>query len=202
VPAPAQRPWALRLVPLLGGLAMAAAAVLLLLVWPAAPPPESGQGYEQGGLRIKGGLSVGAFVKRGGTVQAARSGQVFHPGDELRFTYSARGGGYFALVGLDAADVVTLYHPTGTGADRAVAVKPGAGRPLPGSTILDATLGPETVVGVLCPRPFPAQMLRRRASRLVAGLRHDGHVRVALLPADDCQVARFELDKRPAPVKR
>lgn len=199
--AAAARPWLPRLLlPLVGGLVGAAAAVVLVLAWPTAPEGVGGDpGGAGGGLRIKGGFSLGAFVKRGAAVSPARSGEVFHPGDELRFSYTTQRGGHLALVGVDAAGVVTLYHPAGPQADCSAPAAPGVKTALPGSTVLDATLGAETVVGLLCPRPFSTRTLQGQARQLAAALKRDGRAPAALLPDPACRAARFELDKRPAP---
>jgi hypothetical protein len=168
--------------------AAAAAAVLVVILLPrqAAPPGEGD------GLRIKGSFAIGAFLRRDGAVSRARSGQVFHPGDQLRFSYASRRDGYLCLVGLDAKKVVTVYHPW----DAASAPRVVQGnRALPDSTVLDETLGRETVVGVLCPKPFAVAGLKKAAPRLIADLR-EGKPVSDHLPDPKCRVARFELEKR------
>jgi hypothetical protein len=174
--------------------AAAAAALALALLLPAGPPPTEKAAH---GTRLKGGFALGAFLKRGEEVERARSGQVFHPGDALRFTCTARRAGHLALVAVDAKRVVTLYHPSSAGP--AASVPAGVGQPLPGSTILDETLGPETVVGVLCAESFDTKTLVRRGRELVDAVRAGRDPARWLPGAGGCQVARFDLDKRTRP---
>lgn len=183
--------------PLLGGLAMAgaAAALLLLLLPPKPPPPPDELGQHSDRLRIKGGFSLTAFVKRGPSVTKARSGETFFGGDVVRFAYTSQISGYLALVGVDAGQVVTLYHPAR--GETAVAIAAGVGQALPGASELDETLGQETVIGVLCPRPFTTITVTRRAREIVSALRRDQQVGPGLLPQPRCRVARFELNKKP-----
>lgn len=191
------RPHRSRVAAWLAGLAAAAAAAALALAMllPSGGPPTDGVGH---GTRIKGGFALGAFLKRGTTVERARSGQVFHPGDALRFSYTAQGkGGHLALVGVDAKQVVTLYHPAKAGP--AASVPAGVGQPLAGSTILDETLGPETVVGVLCAESFDTKVLVQRGPALVSAVRAGRDPAQWLPRAGGCQLARFDLDKRARP---
>ncbi len=177
---------------LLGGLATAAVASLLavLLLRGDLLRPSGEEG-----VRLKGSFALSAFVKRGERVEPARSGEVFHPGDALRFDYSASEDGYLAIASLDAKQVVSLYHPAE--AERAAPAPAGAKRLLPGSTILDETLGEETVLGVHCPRPFELASLRARLPSLLAALRA-GRPAGPLLPEPACRTARFELRKERA----
>jgi len=183
------RPWWRRRITVWGpGLALAATAALLLVV---LLPRETH--VVRHGLRLKGGFALGAYLKRGEAVSPVRSGETLRPGDRLRFTYSADRGGHLCLVGLDARDVVTLYYPTAAGP--APRVEPASGRALPEATVLDETLGRETVVGLLCPRPFSADGVRERARRLIAAVRRGAALAPPLLPQRGCRVARFELRK-------
>jgi len=147
-------------------------------------------------VRSKGSFALSAFVKRGETVERARSGEVFHPGDALRFSYSADRDGYLAIVSVDARQVVSVYHPAA--GDQAPAAPAGAANVLPGSTILDDTLGAETVIGVCCPGPFAVAAVRQGAKSILSALRSGGDV-ASLLPQRGCRVARFELRKERAP---
>src|SRR5262249_13421121 len=81
------------------GLAMATACAALLLV--RAPRPET---------RTKGAPSIGFFIKRGERVMRGASGDVVHPGDVLRFTYTSERRAYFALLNTDPS-ASEIYHP-------------------------------------------------------------------------------------------
>ena len=104
------------------------------------------------------------------------------PGDALRFTYGAKDARYVAVLSVDGAKRASTYYPA-SGAVRLEA--PGATVPLPLSTILDDTLGEETIYGVGCAQPFVVEALRDALQRapgrppVVAG----------------CDVARIELHK-------
>jgi hypothetical protein len=179
---------------LLGGLAAAAVASLLaVLVLRGDLLRPGGEGRDV--LRLKGSFALSAFVKRGENVEAARSGERFHPGDALRFEYSATTAGHLAIVSLDAKQVVSLYYPVASA--RTAPAPAGSKLLLPGSTILDETLGEETVIGVHCPRPFELATLRARLPALLAALRA-GRPHGALLPEPGCRTARFELRKERA----
>jgi hypothetical protein len=84
------------------------------------------------------------------------------PGDALRFTYGATEGRYIAVLSLDGARRASTYYP----ASGAVRLEPsGAKVPLPLSTILDDTLGEETIYGVACAQPFDVEALRDALQR-------------------------------------
>ena len=174
------------------GLAVAAAVAVLIVMMLPREALRSGAGRE--GVRVKGSLSIGAYLKRSETVSEARSGQAFFPGDRLRFNYSARRDGYLCLIGVDARRAVTVYFPSR--GDRAFRAKKGSKRALPESTILDDTLGLETVAGILCPERFAPSTLRASARKLIEALRKGKRAAaIRLLPAPDCQTALFELQK-------
>jgi hypothetical protein len=173
------------------GFAAAAAAGLVAVVVLRGGLLHPGS-EEIGSVRLKGSLALSAFVKRGETVERARSGEVFHPGDALRFAYSTEHDGYLAIASVDAKQVVSVYYPVEH--DRAAAIPAGVGKLLPGSTILDETLGLETVIGVHCLRPFAVADLRQRAQPILTVLR-EGKDAASLLPQRDCRAARFELRK-------
>jgi hypothetical protein len=170
------------------GLAAAVAAGLVAVVVLRHGLVQPGEGD---GVRLKGSFALSAFVKRGEAVEPARSGEVFHPGDAVRFAYTSDRNGYLAIAGVDAKQVVSIYYPVEP--REAVAAPAGQGV-LPGSTILDETLGPETVIGLHCPRAFPITALSQRARPIADALRA-GKDPGPLLPHGACRVARFELRK-------
>jgi hypothetical protein len=157
--------------------ALSAAAVLLLLLRPGRSH------VTEDTTRVKGSFRLGFYVKRGDTVRPARSGDVVHPGEAVRFTYTTRTSGYLAVVSLDGSGKVSVYYP-----DEAAAapLPPADDEPLPGSIVLDGALGVETVYAVFCSAP-PAM------TDLVTQLRRDQE----LLTVPACSVDKAILDKRP-----
>jgi hypothetical protein len=73
-------------------------------------------------------------------------------GDALRFTVSAHEPVYVAVLGLDATESLSVYHPAG---DRLTQVEAGQQQPLPGAIELDATPGDERLYGVFCTTAVP-----------------------------------------------
>ncbi|XYH98600.1 DUF4384 domain-containing protein [Sorangium sp. So ce1128] len=164
------RPWAFPAV----ALGAAAALVLLLgpLGEPGAPPDET---------QIKGSIRLGFYVKRGDAVDRGRSGDVLHPGDAVRFTYTSRAPGHLAVVSRDGGGNVSVYHPD---AAFAAPVAPGEDEPLPDSIVLDDVLGTEAIYAVLCREPRPV-------AGIVEQLRRDGDLRVVR----GCAVDKLVVEK-------
>ena len=150
-----------------GGLAAAAS---LLLV---ARPTE----------RTKGApFSLGMYVQHGADVRRAAPGEAVAPGDALRFAVTAPQGGFLAVLSLDAGGAASVYFPQGP---RAARIDPGAAElALPLSTRLDATLGDERILGLLCDAPVELEPLRVLLQRGALDL-----------PAG-CQVTRWSFVKR------
>lgn len=164
------RPWALP------AAALGAAAALALLVGrlgtPGTPPEET---------RIKGSVRLGFYLKRGDAVSSGRSGDVLHPGDAVRFTYTSRAPGHLVVVSRDGGGNVSVYHPD---AALAAPVAPGEEEPLPDSIILDDVLGSEAIYAVLCSEPRPV-------AGIVEQLRRDGDLRAV----PGCAVDRIVVEK-------
>jgi hypothetical protein len=90
-------------------------------------------------------------VLHDGVVRAGSDGERVTAGDRLEFSYSSPDDAYLAVVSIDAARKVSVYY----GRDGRAAPVPAASRALlEHSTELDATLGPETVYGLLCAEPI------------------------------------------------
>jgi hypothetical protein len=137
-PPPLRRP--LRRSAQVGGAATALAAALALVI---AAPWRS----DPGGIRTKGGPSLGLFVSHGGAVRRGALGEVVAPGDQLQPVITAERAGWIAITAVDGAGLRTVYaapQPVAAGRDR----------PLPFSIILDRTPGPTTLTAVFCPGPF------------------------------------------------
>lgn len=174
--APRRRP---RLVWLAGALALPAlAAVIVVVNRPPAP-----------GVRLKGGLGLEVFVKRaGGRVELLLPEAPVTEGDALRFRVSTDAGGVVALVGVDAAGVVSSYDPT----PQALPVlSPGERRLLDGSIVLDGSVGNERLVALLCRD-------REQAAAAIDGVRHaPAHGEIAAAPGCRQTVFPFRKVARP-----
>ena len=130
-----------------GALAAAAAGILLFAH------------AHDDGTRTKGARSaIGFYVNHAGSVRLGLAGERVEPADALRFVVTAREPRYVAVLSVDGARHVSVYYPGGTVASLAVS---GAAVPLPASTVLDETLGDETIYGVFCPQPFDLEPLRK-----------------------------------------
>lgn len=136
------------------------------------------------GIRSKGGARVGFFVKRGDAVREGAPGEIVRPGDSLRFTYSSARAAYLAIVSVDGAERVTVYFPRAAVAEQ---VEPGQDRELPGSTILDDTLGEESIYALFCERPEELGPLRAAFA---------ASPRTPPIP-EGCAVDRVTIEKRP-----
>jgi hypothetical protein len=145
-PARARRPWATA--------ALAACAVMIAVI---AIRHRTESGGDTGGLRIKGDLAMDVFVRRAGLaapVETLLAGDLVHPGDQIRIRVRAAARGPFGVFAVDAppppapASAVAASLPAGA---RLAAVDPGAPLLLDGAIQLDASLGREQLLGVLCP---------------------------------------------------
>jgi len=145
-------------------LSAAAAAVLIVLL---VARPWSGPDSDPDGVRIKSDeLELGFLVMEQGRPVVAQPGRVVHPGDRIQFRLSAPRGGFVHVVGVDQAGKVSVYYPR---PDEASEPYPGgSGRPVPGSVILDATLGRERVFALICERPLGRARLAQRVRAAVA----------------------------------
>jgi hypothetical protein len=137
-----------------GGGLLATAAAAALVLHPHRDDP---------GTRPKGhGSRFGFYVAHAGSVRLGAAGGRVEPGDALRFTYEGREARYVAVLSVDGAKRVTTYYPdSGVAARR----EPGAPAALPLSTVLDDTLGEETIYGIACPAPFDVEALRVELER-------------------------------------
>jgi len=154
------------------GLAVAAAALMVF-----QPSP---------GERIKGAgaqqFSLGMYVQHGAEVRRASPGESVQAGDALRFSITSASArdAYAAVLSLDPNGRASIYFPLG---DQAVLVPAGADVPLPLSTRLDASLGEEHLVGLLCTAPIALGPIRESLER------------GALQTPSGCQVAQWSFVK-------
>jgi hypothetical protein len=130
--------------------------------------------------RLKGGPSLGYFVKRGAQVWAGDSSTVLEPGDLLRFTYTSERDSYLAVLDRDARST-QLYFPEGA---RAALARAGVAVALDFSVELDATPGEERVYALFCDTSIELEPVR-------ASLAETGR----LEPPDGCKVDRLSLRK-------
>ena len=141
------------------GLAALAAGVVVFL---QARSPETG-------LRTKGDVQLEVVVRRpDGHSEAVMPGDAVAAGDVVRFVVSADGGFAF-VIGLDAAGAVTPYFPT---AGVPAPLPPGRSQALPGSVVLDATLGAERFLLLHCNEATNVDLVvqaGRRALRAAGG---------------------------------
>lgn len=114
---------------------------------------------DEGGAstRLKGASHIGFFVKRGDGVVRGTTGDLVRPGDALRFTYSTSAAGYLAILSVDGAKQASIYFPDGP---RAVAIDAARDEALDSSTVLDDTLGHETLYGLFCDEPVDLEPIR------------------------------------------
>ena len=110
-------------------------------------------------MRIKGNLALDVFVRRAGAgarVETLLAGDPVHPGDQLRARVRAATRGHFGVFAVDSppppapASAVASYLPAGGGSPPS---RSGTLLLLDGAVELDAALGRELLLGVLCPSP-------------------------------------------------
>src|SRR5262249_39486653 len=104
----------------------------------------------------------------------------------LRFAYSTGSAENLAIFSRDGAGRASVYFPSDGSTSRSV--QAGQGQGLPESTVLDDTLGQETLYGIFCEQPFAIAPVRRA---LESG--------DPLPVAESCKVDRVSVDKRAAP---
>jgi hypothetical protein len=163
---------------------LAASIILLILAISLLPSNESGE-------RTKGKeIELGFYLLQGDTPRVASENERLHPKDRIQFRLTAPAGGYVHIVGIDEAGMVSVYFPRP--GDAPEAFPGGAGRPVPGSVILDDTLGRERVFVLICDRPMGRARLDRQLKKFRDGPR-------ALLDAEelpiDCSQSSLLLTK-------
>lgn len=180
-----RRRWMLAAAPAL----FAAAATLLLLLMPRLREhlPE----------RIKGGggaaLLLDVAVRHAdGKIETLQPNGRVRPGDMVRFIVSTARPGHLVILGLDAAGKVSVYVADGP-APRAI--DRGARQVMPGSIVLDETLGAERLVALECDLRFnvadAVDAGRRQLDRAARDPRRAGP-----LGLPGCFEAAMVMDKR------
>jgi hypothetical protein len=150
-PAPWQARW-------LGAAGILAAALVILVVFPRRT--------DRDGERTKGSaMGFRFYVDHAGSVRPGGPDERVEPGDALRFVFSTNDARYLAVLSVDGARRASTYYPV----EGAPVLQPsGLGFALPASTVLDDTLGRETIYGVACVGPFDVESLRRGLERAPA----------------------------------
>lgn len=170
------------------GAAAALAACAALAVFALRPRAvDLGPGDE----RRKGGDRFEVYRRSAdGRVAAVADGDSLQPGDAIRFRVTLASPGYVGVLGLDAARAVTAYAPAGPALQW---IARGDTTLLDDSIILDATLGPERLVLVVCdtPRPIAELVTAARAALEVAG----GDPRRVGRAASDCRESAVIMTK-------
>ena len=152
--------WVLRY----GG-AIAAAAALLLVLWLVPAGRDSGEG-----MRFKGGaLAVEIVAKRGERQFIVTRGARLREGDALRFSVVAAEPGYLSVFGIGANAAVSSFYPeTDPQKDPKPLRLARAGRHvLPGSIILDGSVGPEQLVIAFSARYYRRDRLQPQLAALL-----------------------------------
>jgi hypothetical protein len=155
----------------------AVAAAALLFVRPGGEDP--------GTIRLKGGDRFGyVVVAPDGTVRGDQDSAVVLPGDELQWRFRTVSDRYVAVLSKDPAGTVSVYYPDGPQAEL---VRAGPERTLPIAVRLDATVGEETLYGLVCTEPV--ELAPVRASLETGGRDFP----------PECDVQEYTLQKRSSP---
>lgn len=190
----ARRPW--QWPTLVFAAASVAMVALLFVVFPrggdgSSTVIEPGVGFfgEPPVLIAKGAPQLEVFGLRDGRVFPVSNGERMFPGDRIRFVVTSAELRYLLIASIDAVGKVSVYHPY-DGAESALV--PDSGRvELPGSIVLDDTLGPERIYGLFSSAPVPAdrvvgalESIRAGDHRAIRTRRHldgRGELQVSLL---------------------
>lgn len=144
-------------------------------------------------IRRKGGLGLKVMAKRlDGSVSYIVSPATLAPGDAIQFAVTTDRPGYLAIVGVDAAGVVSPYVPDSS--ETPLRLPAGADQPMDGSIILDDTRGFERIFAVLCHHRFEMQTLLGRARTALATAKGDPS-RVELADEPGCLQTSFLVEK-------
>jgi hypothetical protein len=121
-----------------------------------------------------------------GRVGDVASGDRLRPDEAIRFRVTVHEPGYLTILGIDAARAITPYATT-------LAVARETPLLVAGSIILDATLGPERIVAVVCDWPVPPAVL-------IAGARGEltragGDPRTIVRASHGCRESSIVIEK-------
>lgn len=175
----------------IAGAAVAAAAAVVFIVLPRDPAPET----EAPTVRRKGGVSMGLVARHlDGRIETLTSPAELAPGEAIQFQISTATSGFLAVIGVDAAQVVTPYAPAQLGA--ALPLAAGRDQLLDGSIVLDETLGPERIFAILCKDELSMEMIVAGArSALTRAGGNPAQLDVLPVP-DTCVQTSFLIEKK------
>jgi hypothetical protein len=105
-------------------------------------------------LGIKGGPVLQIYARHDEQVVTLQEGMTLEPGDRIRFVVKGGASQHLLVTSIDAAGTATVYYPYGGSASARLPDAPVY--ELPGSVILDHTLGPERVYAFFARKPIAA----------------------------------------------
>jgi hypothetical protein len=136
---------------------LAAASVLLAwLAWPERDVETRLDTERTKGAQLK------FYVLHEGAVRPGADGEHVQPGDQIQFAYTSERAAYLAIVSIDAARKASVYFARD---GRAAPIEAARHTLLDRSTLLDDTLGPETVYGLVCADSIEVAPLLRALER-------------------------------------
>ncbi len=125
-----------------------ATVAAVLLLWSQRPG--------QGGVQLKGSR-LQITLKRPNSAATGPLENEAHPGDALRFQYAAPTDGQLVILEVDAAKQITVLQPFGQ--SRSMPILAGENTWLPGSAVLDETLGTSRFISVFRATPIEVETL-------------------------------------------
>ena len=139
-------------------MAMSAAAALLLVIGQqsitSTPSQAPESVYPEDTFRLKGGLNIEFFIKRGVHVQKLKGGDVIHPGERLGFRTSSTTSGHLMIVGVDGRREPYLCFPQ-RNQGRSSPISPSRELvTLDEAVVFDDLLGQEDIVAIFCDTEF------------------------------------------------
>lgn len=176
-PSPPPRLW------LAAGSIAAAAALWVLVIREPASEGAARLTKEETLLetRTKGrGIELDWVIRRGDQVFARRANEPVQPGDALRFSVRVTRTGHVAILSLDGAGQLSVYHEWSP-------VQAGERQLLPGAVQLDGFLGVERWYAIFCAQPSPLTEIERAIREDAAQPRWP----------PGCDVERHEVRKEP-----
>lgn len=129
---------------------------------PAAAPAAVDEAAWPTEPRVKGESLLRVYAKRGENVFRVTDGAELMPGDAIRFVPDAAGYPMLLILSVEDRGRSTPFFPYGGLFAAPIPNAPGS--PLPGSIVLDASLGGETLWAVFSKEPVAAAELRAWAS--------------------------------------
>lgn len=117
-------------------------------------------------IRIKGGFFAYIYAKRGDHQWKVEPRDFLAPKDLVRFVYSSPIDGYLYVVGIDAAQKITLYEPDQNKKPKKISI--GQNQQIPGAIELDETLGTERFFVLVCPNQLDPSLILKTAKQAIA----------------------------------